>query len=329
MPASRWAGPLAVTIGGAAAGFVVASPYALLDFRGFVDGFTDLATYYTKPMSVAEKADLYRKHVQDWFGLPGRLPRAITWPATLLTVAGLAAIATGLRARATRAVSLVMLVFPLAYFWMIANQSLSFGRYAMPLAPAISIGLGVGIVRASEFLMRRVPAAGTLAVPVFLILLVPPFLQAASLNRDRAKIGTIEQAGAWIAQHIPRAEPVVLETRNHTLRLPQQRFDVRDVDRLSGHPLEHYRTDGAVYLIAVSWTSEGYFADPARFAEEVAAYNTLFQSTEPVQSFSPSPDHPGPTHYLEPKLNVEPKLITVRRVRKLWFALPSWMFRLR
>ncbi len=44
VPASRWVGALAVAAGGTAAGFVVASPYALLDFRGFVDGFTDLAT---------------------------------------------------------------------------------------------------------------------------------------------------------------------------------------------------------------------------------------------------------------------------------------------
>ncbi len=87
----------------------------------------------------------------------------------------------------------------------------------------------------------------------------------------------------------------MLETRNHTLKLPQQRFDARDVNLLIDHPLEHYRNDGAIYLVAVSWTSEGYFADPARFAEQVAAYHTIYGSTELVKEFSPSPDHPGPT----------------------------------
>ncbi len=304
VPASRWAGALAVTIGGSAAGFLVASPYALLDFRNFVDGFTDLARYYTKPLSVVEMADRYRKHLQDWFGLPGQLPRAITWLATLLVLTGFAVIARGLRARATRAVALVLLAFPFVYFLMIANQSLAFARYAMPLVPAISIGLGVGIVGASEWFGRLVPRARAAALAVLLVTLVPPFMTAASLNRDKATIGTIEQASAWITQTIQRTDSVVLETSKHTLRLPRQRFAAREVDRLIDHPLEHYRSDGAVYLIAVSWTSEGYFADPARFAEEVAAYNAIYGSTELVQTFTPSPNHPGPT-------------IRVMRIRRL------------
>jgi 4-amino-4-deoxy-L-arabinose transferase-like glycosyltransferase len=294
VPVSRWAGALASAAGGAAAGFLAASPYALLDVRGFLDGFADLAGYYTKPVSVVENADLYRKHLQDRFGLPGVLPRAATWPASILVLTGFAVVAAGVRARGTRAAALVLLAFPVAYFWMIANQSLSFGRYAMPLAPAIAIGLGVGTVRLTEWLARRLPAAGVLALPVLLIVLVPPFLQAVSLNRDRATIGTLEQAGAWIARTIRRDEPVVLETRNHTLRLPQLHFRAREVDRLIDHPIAQYRTDGVVYVIAVSWTSEAYFADPARHAEEVAAYAAIDGSTEPVQTFTPAPDHPGP-----------------------------------
>ena len=70
---SRLVASLAV-LGGAAAAFLVAAPYTILDLPAFLNGYAHLAGYYT-PKRLAEPAWLtYYKH----------LSRSMDWPAFLL-----------------------------------------------------------------------------------------------------------------------------------------------------------------------------------------------------------------------------------------------------
>ena len=69
------------------------------------------------------------------------------------------------------------------------------------------------------------------------------------------------------------------------------------------NPLQHLRLaiacgpmpDAVRRIFDAVWTTGADAADPARFAEQVAAYNTIFQTTELVKEFVASPDHQGPT----------------------------------
>jgi 4-amino-4-deoxy-L-arabinose transferase-like glycosyltransferase len=294
VPLSRWPGTAAALFGSAAGAFLAVAPYTVIDLRGFLDGMEKLNQYYNRPSSFALQADLYRKHIQSWFGLPGTLPRSYAWPAMVVMLVGLGAIASGVRTRTGRASAAIVLAFPIAYFVFIANQSLSFGRYAIPMVPVISVGLAAGMVRVYD-LAARAPWAAVVARVGLLLLFVPPLLTCVSFNRGRAPLDAREQTAAWLDRSVRPDELFVMEVRYFPVNLPERRFRFRQVERLIEHPLEQYRNDGVTYLIWVNWESDDYFKDPARFAAEIAAHNALLTSTELVQTFTPPPNQPGPT----------------------------------
>ncbi len=293
LPMARWPGGLAAIAAGSAAGFFAVAPYSLLDLPGFLNGFAVLAQSYNREMSAFANADVYRKYVQDWFGMPGTLPRAATWPAFLVMLAGFGSVAVGFRRRGTRPNAAILLVFPVVYFWILANQSLPFGRYAMPLVPAIAIGLAVGIMGIHGLAARRAPGAAPLALAA-LLLLVPPALTAVSFNRDRARDDTLELTARWIDRSVKPTEPIVLEGRYRMFWLPARTFTAIQVQQLIDAPLDEYRFKNAVYLVAVLWERDGYFQNPEKFPDQVRAYTEIFRQTELVQHFTPSREHPGP-----------------------------------
>jgi hypothetical protein len=288
IPAARWLGSAAMIFAGALVAFVIVSPYTVLDFPWFLHGFTTLASGYMGDYSLVGKADLYRKHVMSWFGLPGVLSRSYAWPATIVMLIGVGAIGAGLRARDTRARTAILLVFPLLYFAMLANTSFSFGRYAMPLIPAISIALAAGMVSLYDLVAKQAPSAHAIARASLLLLFILPLLSSVSFNQKREPIDTLEMTGAWLDQNVRPTEPIVLESRAVMFQLPERRFRARHVIRLIDEALDTYRTDGTVYLVAVGWNWADYFKNPAQFPEQIAAYNAIFQGTELVQTITPS-----------------------------------------
>jgi 4-amino-4-deoxy-L-arabinose transferase-like glycosyltransferase len=295
VPPGRWPGTAAALFGGAASAYLVVAPYTLIDYRGFREGIEKLQTYYNRPMSFAFKADLYRKYMMDWFGLPGRLPRDYyAWPAAIVTLVGLGAIASGILARDGRARTAIMLVFPIAFFLFIANQSLSFGRYAMPMIPIIAIGLAAGMVRIYDVVARRLPVLAPIARVALLLLFLLPLLQAASFSRGREPKDTLELMGEWMDRTVQPGEPVVVEERWTPFSLPEHRFKARIVARLTEDPLEKYQGEGVVYLIWVNWEADDPFTNP-QFAAHAPGYSALLKATELVQTFTPPAGVPGPT----------------------------------
>ena len=127
------------------------------------------------------------------------------------------------------------------------------------------------------------------------MLFVPPLAQSFSASAGLRLESTQEQAARWLAANVQANEPIVIE--GYVARLPPTRF--RSVVTLSliAKPMEEYRRDGTVYLVASSSEYDKVFkaADPARVANQIALYNGIFRETQTVQVFAPSAEHPGPT----------------------------------
>jgi 4-amino-4-deoxy-L-arabinose transferase-like glycosyltransferase len=297
MPVRARVAALGAVIGGATLGFLTAAPFSILDLPGFLNGFASLMQHYNREISAADSAVTYAKYVRGWFGWPGVLPAAAGWPAMAICAIGLGRIAWGLRLRESRAAAAVFLLFPIAYFWFIANQSLRYGRYAMPLAPALSIALAMGILAVLAWIDRRAPFGRPRLVKAALLLalFVPPLAQAYSASAGLRLESTQEQAAKWLAAHVQPHEPIVIE--GVVARLPPNRFRAGETGALIRKSIDQYRKDGTVYLIATSSVYDKVFqaADPTRVASEIAAYNAIFRETQTVQIFAPSAEHPGPT----------------------------------
>jgi hypothetical protein len=284
LPPKRWLISAAALFGAALAAFAVVAPYTFIDFEGFRAGVANLQTYYNRPSEFLAQTDLYRKYLQAWFTWPGRLSRDYGLPGMLVAGVGLLAIATGIRARDGRARAAILLPFPIAYLIFIANQSLAFGRYAMPLVPFVSIGLAAGIVRIYDVVARRAPGAATIMRPALLLLFVPPLLTAVFSNRDREPTGTLEQMTAWMERTVRPGEPIVVERQLFTVDFPGRRFKVREVERLTDEPPEKYRDEAVVYLIWIN-----------RRPDNIAADHPLLRVSQIVETFTPAPGVPDPT----------------------------------
>jgi 4-amino-4-deoxy-L-arabinose transferase-like glycosyltransferase len=277
---------------GTLGGFIAAAPYSVLDLPGFLNGFAALMQYYNAPRAFSDMASTYFKFVVIWFGYPGQLPRWIGYPAVMLFVFGGLMLLADLRQPGRRGPALAALLFPLTYFWFVSNQSLQFGRYLMPIVPMLSIGVAIGIATLRDWVARRAPArTARFALPLLLLVLLPPALTARSFVLDQRRVSTEEQVGRWLTQNVKPNERIVFEA---ALQLPP-RFKHERVLRLTAYPLAQYRSDGTVYLVASSAEYDKYFNDPARFASQITDYNELFKATELVMTFTPSAEHPGAT----------------------------------
>jgi 4-amino-4-deoxy-L-arabinose transferase-like glycosyltransferase len=281
-----------VVIAGALVGFLGAAPYSLIDLPGFLNGFASLMQHYNQPRPVSEVATTYFKYVLDWFRYqPIGMPRFLAWPALVLYFAGVVVLLSDLRVRATRAIALAALIFPPAYFWFVSSQSLQFGRYLMPIIPMLSLGVGVGIVATRDLIARRgFGQRPRTVLAALLLVLLPPLMTVITFNMDRRLTRTEELAGKWIQEHVRPDERIVYEL---AIQLPPK-FQHEQVNRLIAD-LPRHRQEGAVYLVASSSEYQKYFDDPVNFGAQVAAYNDLFRTTETVQVFTPTADHPGAT----------------------------------
>ncbi len=284
---------------GAASAFLLAAPYSLLDLPGFLNGFASLMQHYNQERpGVDAAAVVYLKHIADWFSviLPGgRLYRSTS--ALAMAIGGLGAlrIAAGILSPAQRVRSLILIVFPLAYFWFISSHSLVYARYAMPLVPAMCIAFGHGVTMVWTALPAWLPNAAhrRLALAGLLLTLLPSALQAFGFDASRRQVSTTELTAQWLVDHVAPGELVVLES--NAILLPPA-IKSENTLRLISEPIEAYREKGAVYLVSTSTETDKYFSDPVRFARQVSEYKALLQATHIVMIVPEvKGQRPGPT----------------------------------
>jgi hypothetical protein len=211
-------------------------------------------------------------------------------------------LASGLALAAVRAVRgpghvrwALLVVFPVLFFWTIADREQIFARYLMPIVPFACLLIAIAVVSGVSLLRRfAIPRAirTVLIVTLTVAALVPPARSAIAFNRDRTRPSTQAAAWEWIDRQIPRGAMVVLE--KYDLRLPPQQYRATHVKRLVDRSIDEYRAAGTRYLIASSQVYGAAIENPAADPELTAAYRTLFRSVRELARFSPGATHTGP-----------------------------------
>lgn len=280
---------IAATIGGAVLAFVLAAPFSLLDLKGFLNGFASLMQHYNTRADAP--VTLYLKYMADWYTfLNAKIdPYRITaWPVAILIFLGSLTVALDLRRRHARAASLALLVFPLAYFWFITSQSaLVYARYALPLTPALSVALALGlvVVRDEIVRVRPSPALQKFLLPALIVVLLPGLKSVIDLNWQRRLISPEEAAAEWVVTHINPADRIVIES--HAFRLPPG-FNADYENSLISKSVDTFRDEGAMYFV-MSSNETSKFPTRAQFPAQVDAYDALLGATFQVERFSPGP----------------------------------------
>jgi 4-amino-4-deoxy-L-arabinose transferase-like glycosyltransferase len=262
---------LGAIVGAAALAFLIGAPYTLLDLPGFLDGFAAQFARFAAPSHTSDPAWLlYLKHLSP---PGGRL-------SVPLAIGGIAILLWRSSAR-TRWMPVI--VFTLAYFYMLSTHSHVFGRYALPLVPMLCLFTSVAVVEAIRFMARFQPLARPaverllVAAAVVLLIYGPTMTSVRWLDQQK-RSDTRAMATDWLKTNTPPGTRVAVENNGPTY-LGSAGFKVTGTELLLDKGVDWYR-QRVDYLIISS-------ADLARYGEYLNSGPTVFQVSPTAQRWGP------------------------------------------
>ncbi|MGH2867964.1 MAG: ArnT family glycosyltransferase [Solirubrobacteraceae bacterium] len=184
--------------------FVIANPYAVLDFSAFQNGISTQA-------ALAGGADPIKLGTTSASGTAYYLwtfTWGLGWAPSLAALGG--AVLLLVRRRLTMA--LVLLAAPIAFIVYMGDQQRFFGRWLMPVFPIVALLGAYGTVELVRWLVRTGRAPALLAAPLAAVVMLGQGL-ASSVHNDAvlARPDTRNLARQWMVGHVPAGAKVVVE----------------------------------------------------------------------------------------------------------------------
>ncbi len=308
--------PALAACAAALAGFLVANPYAVLDFDAFRAGVT-------RQRTLASGEELAKLGLTQSNGVVYYL-WSLTWGLGWLPT--LAALGGALRLLARdRSLALVLLPAPLLYVLFMGLQERYFGRWLLPVLPIAVLLAAYGGMALARALAARLPRLARPAVGVVAAaLLAQGLVHSLHVDRVLARPDTRNSAREWLLANVPAGAKVVIEPAVPARWLEDpnraapatpggQRWRLwntarADVDDF-GRPLPHGRTrfvkvdkyertlrpalidrylaQGYCWVVTASHQFGRAFAQPDEVPHAIAYYAALGRRGEVVARFSP------------------------------------------
>jgi hypothetical protein len=274
-----------VVCGVAAGAFLLGTPYAVFDVPRFLNDYARLAAIFARERGGEPGWIIYLKHLR----------MALGWPALVLALAGLMTASWRIWRGPRRVASVLLVSFPLVYFSVMAGSYQIYGRYMLPLFPFATLLAAVAVMAVARSLPRSAlprRADALLTATLVVVVLALPAFTAIGFDRSLGKVGTLELAYRWIAEHVPPGSKIAIESR--AFQLAGDHYRSVNVPSLIQRTYEQYAAEGFDYLLA---SSEGYgpaFDAPHLHRAEYERYQTLFGLSLEVATFEGSDRVPGP-----------------------------------
>jgi 4-amino-4-deoxy-L-arabinose transferase-like glycosyltransferase len=252
--------PSGVFLAAFALGFLIATPYAVLDFEKFS---TDLRFDFAH-LSEGHVVNLGRGWI---YHVTTSLPNGVGLPMLIAALIGIVPMA----ARHGRS-ALVVGAFAAAFYASIGSGETVFFRYVLPLVPIVCLLAAVGVRYAGSWLSARTRVSSQAAVVVLAtVIAAPALVNSVRLDLLLAKTDTRVLAGQWL---VPRmnAEDTLHEAGSQyaQLDLSAARFHRWFFDpatRSFGHP-EGHTPDWLVLHESPLWTYGTVSAEIQQLARE-------------------------------------------------------------
>jgi hypothetical protein len=313
MAARRFALALALAV----TAFVIANPYAVLDFASFRSGLSAQA-------SLAAGQDPVKLGTTPGGGI-GYYLWTFTWGLGWGPALGAIAGAGVLLARRRLAMTLVLVPAPIVFIIFMGNQQRFFGRWLMPIFPIVAILAAYAAVQFAMWLVRsrRLPAP-LAAVGVSVLMLAQSVVSVVHNDAVLSRPDTRNLARAWMVAHVPAGAKVVIEplvadnwaadigtslpwtpTGDRWYRYPtwltdldehgaplppgERRYVVVDQYERTLQPalLDQYVSSGYCWLVVGSLQAGRAFAQPQDAPSAVAYYAALANRARLVYHVSP------------------------------------------
>ena len=239
---------LLAALGAMLTGFVVASPYAVLDISHFLNDFGSQAGRFVPRNRTASLQPwlVYLKHLRG--------PTPLWLP---MAVAGMVAVA--IRPPSLRR-WLPLLAFSAGYFYVLATHPLIFARYALPIVPMGCLFAAAAAVRLAGIGKTWVPgfpswgrwaAGGLLAVALGMM-----SWGTAAWVRSAGRPDTRVLAAQWLREASPAGTVVAVDSMGPQ-HLQTLGFTVVWAEILDGSSLERFLRQGVSYVVLSAENPDG------------------------------------------------------------------------
>jgi hypothetical protein len=257
-----------------AAGFLVSTPFAILDHQRFLVDLQIPLRHYSRGHTGMEGNTLIWYLTYLW---------RVEGPLAVLAVAEI------VRGAYTRSKRIVLLsIFPLAYFIFISRFVVRNARTLLPLIPFVFLLASslliylLGRVKSWPSNVRRL---STLAVVVLAtVSLAWPFLRTVEGGIRLTTVDSRETARIWIYRSLPYGTRIAIEA--YAPYVDPERHWVEGSRRMIDHTPDWYRDSGFEYLVFSQGMFGRFYREPQIYFAEVAQYEELFGAFDLVKTFT-------------------------------------------
>lgn len=263
----EWLGVLA----GAALGFLLSNPYAVLDYPAFSSGVRELLTHYDRP-------EMHPRNHSDnnWIFFIRTLAGGESGVFFLL--AGVLG-AVILLAEERRTEMLLLAGFPIASFVYLGSKNASFVRNLMPLVVFMAVAAAVGMERLMRSSARWHQAARIAVVAGLTIGMVMELTRVVQFDRLLQGPDTRALASQWLSQHLAPGDVVAVEREawaNPSLPAGVQSGRMILPEYTAASLVER----GFGYVITNSVSYRAFFVYPELGPDARVAYERLFNDLD-------------------------------------------------
>jgi hypothetical protein len=272
---------LAIAGGACLVVFALLNPYALLNLG-------EAHRQITGQSSQADTAKLGQDDTFGWLYYIGTLTWGFGWLPLLAAVAGAV-----LALRRDWRIALLLIAFPLCFYLYMGAQGRFFGRWLLPIYPALSVLAAYAVVTIAARYRAGGHRRAALAAALTALLCVQGALAAVHVDTVLGREDTRAQALAWVDAHVPAGAPVVLEpfvpaSYRDALDRPvwpvERPFQAYE-KRLRVRHIARYRERGYCWVIVGSTQKERGLK--AGLASSRNYYRALDAASEQIVRFSP------------------------------------------
>ena len=254
--------------------FALLNPYALLNLG-------EAHRQITGQSAQADTAKLGQDDTRGWLYYLGTLTWGFGWLPLLAAVAGAV-----LALRRDWRLALLLVAFPVCFYLYMGAQGRFFGRWLLPIYPALCVLAGYAVVRIGARRAALIAALGALVC-------AQGVLASVHIDTVLGREDTRAQALDWVRDNVPAGAPVVVEpfipdAWRAALDRPlwpverpyqayEKRLRVRHIDR--------YRERGYCWVIVGGTQKERGLK--AGLTSSRNYYRALDEASERTQTFSP------------------------------------------
>ena len=300
---------VAILLGACGAAFLLACPYALLDWHTFIAEINVVREHYGGGHLGAEGAGNWSWYVQrlrdEGLGDAGLILLAVGAAGAVydLVRAHVAAsppnggemendAARTLPARTASQFIAVLLVLTLGWFLWLGGVTVRFERNLMPIVVLACPVAGHGLARLLDALARRSAVLRGIGIAAIALVGIGPARISGGIARRLSSVDTRAQALAWIEANVPVGSHIVRE--EYTPQPDANRYEVEYLWSLGFQEPRDYRRSGVDYVVASQAVYARFLNDPARrYPDIVDRYQRIFRLPR-AAAFVPDAQATGP-----------------------------------